>query len=359
MGRIKYNHAIDENGNLISINNVEKNGHHGRLFKCVHCGGAMSAKFSREDAKRKMTPHFSHKICDCSYESYIHSLAKRILVEKYKQSDSFIIEMKRYAKCNERDTCPIKNTDECFHADVQSFNLKPYYNIVSEEKQYDGFVADVLLKDNTDKHQPIFFEIKYKHACTSQKIASGNMIIEIDVNTEEDLISALSYNIKESDTVRFWGFDRMSKIPSDSAENVYLQHFALFRTGKAKVPELHEFISCKRIVYAHSIFEIVFQLDYFGFPTPYEYGYIAALKEGFDVKSCQLCKYRKDGYEYGNNPHFCCLYKKRMVGKENEKFLFMYPDATDAIQCEYFVVNQELVRDVKELFVESPYKRLK
>lgn len=359
MAKIKYNYAIDERERLISISMVDQETHLGRVFKCVSCGGDMVAKFGKEDAKRKTTPHFSHKVCDCSFESYLHSLAKRILKEKFENSEQFMVKMKRSVLCNEASSCPIFVSDSCKGFVLQEFDLKKYYQMVTEEKQFDGFRADVLLEDTSGQHKPIFFEIKYKHACSSEKIASGNMIIEIDVESEKQLGDLLESDLEESDGLRFIGFRRDSAQSSKDVVQERIQHFSLFSSGKASVPEIHECYDCKTSVYTHSIFEIVFNLDYIGFPTPYDYGYVAALDEGIPVKTCQLCKFRKDGYERGNRPHFCCMYKKRMMGNEAEKYAYMYPNGTDAKDCRYYEKDQDFIQKVHEVMKNAPYKRLK
>lgn len=359
MGKVKYIHALDENGQLIAISNVENEGHHGRVFTCLHCGGNLVAKFSREGTARKITPHFSHKVCDCSYESYIHVLAKHLLKERFDKSDTFKISIKREVECNEVTSCPIGKVSNCKGCEYQVFELKEFYSLITEEKQFDNFRADLLLEDTTGSHQPIFFEIKYKHACTTDKIESGNLIIEIDVESEERLKTILCNDLEESEIVRFYGFNRKSKQKSDRVENYNIQHFSLFRTGKASVPELHEHIPCKQAIFPHSVFEIAFVLDYFGFPTPYDYGYVAALDEGINVRACQLCKFRKDDYENSLKPHFCIMYKRRMVGNESERYKYMHPDVTDAKTCPFFEINQQLIQEVHETMKKNPYKRLK
>lgn len=79
MAELKYTYALDKNENCIGIENAQK----GIEYRCPHCKGEMVVKEGSIKVK-----HYAHKIRpqNCSYETYLHALAKK-RIEEWFNSD--------------------------------------------------------------------------------------------------------------------------------------------------------------------------------------------------------------------------------------------------------------------------------
>ena len=122
-----------------------------------------------------------------------------------------------------------------------------------------------------------------------------------------------------------------------------IQRFYLFRSGKAFVTNMDEFKSCREVRTKDNdkaVFEVSIDSFYLDKPSPYDFGYVAARQSGIEVKTCQFCKYHKNGYEvgYGLLPIFCCLYK-RYGTPEN-------PEPQYAKECEYYREDKRAIEEI-------------
>ena len=63
---------------------------------------------------------------------------------------------------------------------------------------------------------------------------------------------------------------------------------------------------------------------------------------GYEVRTCQLCKFRKNGFDspYGTSANFCCLYKKYGTPQN--------PKSSDAMTCQYYRINNDLLTEIKQ-----------
>ena len=109
------------------------------------------------------------------------------------------------------------------------------------------------------------------------------------------------------------------------------------------VTNMDEFKSCRDVWTKDNdkaIFEASIDSDYLGKPSPYDFGYMAARQNGIQVRTCQFCKYHKNGYEvgFGLLPIFCCLYKKYGT-PEN-------PEPQYAGECEYYMEDRNVIDEI-------------
>ena len=90
MAELKYTYALDKNENCIGIGNAQK----GIEYRCPHCKGEMVVKEGSIKVK-----HYAHKIRpqNCSYETYLHALAKK-RIEEWFNSDSALNILKSATK---------------------------------------------------------------------------------------------------------------------------------------------------------------------------------------------------------------------------------------------------------------------
>ena len=122
--------------------------------------------------------------------------------------------------CQKKEECPFVDKLGC-NEDINYINLKDYYDICSiETRVEDGFIPDVLLTHSEHKERELYIEIFVTHACSEEKINSGKRIVELELNTMEDLLRMTnSFNcegsvypsIEESFRNRFYNFNRLLK----------------------------------------------------------------------------------------------------------------------------------------------------
>ena len=170
MENVKYTYAFNENNSIVTIDDAIKS----EVYFCPHCKDMMIVK----DGVIKVK-HFAHKKRNltCNYESYLHSLAKKRIEEWFNSDRPFNILINNKDKCERFENC-IWNHDEilssvyCEKDHESVWDLKQYYDVISLEKSYKGFRADLLLTDSQNIHEPIFIEICVSHECEKKKIES-------------------------------------------------------------------------------------------------------------------------------------------------------------------------------------------
>lgn len=82
MAEIKYQYAYDESKNLVSIKDITKENRNQNQYICIGCGNPL---LPRAIGSKYRRPHFYHKeLVDCSGETYLHKLAKKLIKENLK-----------------------------------------------------------------------------------------------------------------------------------------------------------------------------------------------------------------------------------------------------------------------------------
>ena len=222
-----YSYALDSESRLISAEKAIK----GNEYRCPNCGGIMIPK---QGEKRVRVWHFAHKANteNCSYETYLHNIAKRRICECFNESAHFMIQYQSKVRCNA--DCPLGAKQPCEWNDINDFDLKQYYDECEEEKQVDDFRADLLISNSKIKNrEPILIEIWVTHRSTEEKLNSGLRIIEIHIEYEEDIdqivdTSSIIQNevqrkawgeVKQNDKIQFYNFKTISKTPDDEHQS--------------------------------------------------------------------------------------------------------------------------------------------
>lgn len=193
---IKYQFAIDEGNNLVSINSITKENRKQHTYRCIGCGNEL---LPRAIGSTHRSPHFYHKeTVNCSGETYLHKLAKLAIQDRFYSSEKFVITYPITWSCN-NTSCQIRNRHCKTYQEGYSINLKDYYDTCNEEVEINGFIADLLLTNSQNPEQePILIEICVTHSCEPEKRQSGLKIMEIKVKNEEDIANIyLADNIKE------------------------------------------------------------------------------------------------------------------------------------------------------------------
>ena len=356
MAGVKYNYALNEQGRLVSIKQAYLERSEGHTYHCIGCGAGMIARLGEvRDC------HFAHRGDEihCGTETYLHMVAKRLFKEKFKKNEPFLVGYYRDVKCSDNQTCPFAKNEECHTYKLETFDLKAFYDTCEEEKPVGDYIADLLLTNSSKpEREPVLIKIQVSHKSTPQKRDSGLRIIEIRIRTEEDIAELLSAPIVENpdakigqmrdvETIgfaKFHGFKKKSSVAESLAKRS-IQRFYLFRSGKAFVTNMDEFKSCRDVWIKDNdkaIFEASIDCFYLGNPSPYEFGYALARKNGIEVKTCQFCKYHRSGYErpLGLSPIFCCLYKKYGTPEE--------PEPLYAKNCGYYREDKDLLEEIRQ-----------
>lgn len=353
MPKIKYHYALNENGDIIDISDVTKEDRKSQRFFCINCGEEMIAKLGEIKSR-----HFAHKAetLDCNSETYLHKLAKLRLKEKFYSAASFEIAYWQEVKCSDKSSCPFFKEEECKEKRLKSFDLKKYYDTCQEEQREDSFIADLKISSSQNpKRPPVTIEIYVSHKCSLPKKESGIRIIEVRIKDESDIQDLILHPIAEDEDCRysfeprnpkcrFYGFNKEAK-HLDSLDVRSIPRFYLFKSASAFVSNMDERRSCRecsRKDNPKAILELNIDRFYLDHPSPYEIGYVTALNLGYDVKTCQLCKFRKNGFDspYGTSANFCCLYKKYGTPQ--------FPDSKDAMNCQYYRVDNDLIGEITQ-----------
>lgn len=203
---IQYPFALDESGVLTAIESIDVKHRHDHLYRCPKCGREMRPRLGGNRTK-----HFYHSDNhECSVESYIHYVGKRLLYDRFYSEKPLIVEYERQVKCELWNQCTVRgwNYGICMLSPEKvSLDLKEYYDAAVLEKEWAGFRPDVLLTSSADPSRPPFFlEVCFRHPCTVEKRNSGIQILEIKISDvsellrlkDEDVIAGgVPYNLKE------------------------------------------------------------------------------------------------------------------------------------------------------------------
>lgn len=285
MATIKYNHAIDINGNLIDINSVTE-ADRNKEYRCLGCGELLRPRLGNKNVH-----HFAHKndVLNCSPETYIHKLAKQKIKEWFDSDQPFKISYRQKVTCADAESCPFYKSEECYNSELKTYDLKEYYDACSIEEKIDNFTADLLLTSQKDSSiPPILIEIQVTHKSETVKLNSGHRIIEIKITSEDDIDrllqshsieetseSAYCHNPRLQQTTSFYGF-KQNTAPKH-LEKRYVAKFFLSRNGTAFVTNIDEYPSCRDAVKSnnpHAILELA--IDRFYLNWIYETGYAIA-----------------------------------------------------------------------------------
>jgi len=209
---IKYEYAIDKNGSLIHITEVNNENRREREYYCLACTDTLIPRIGNFKSH-----HFAHKKQQtCSSESYLHYAGKQLFYETYltclKESIPFYIELTQFSICNHFEEelglcCKLSHKNN-------KYDLTQYFDKIFLETRHDTFIPDVLLKNKTD-NEIIFIEIAVTHVSSSNKINSKKRIIELKVKNETDFEPILKKHFsQENNKIIFRNFTKKTALGS-------------------------------------------------------------------------------------------------------------------------------------------------
>ena len=327
---IKYQFALDEDGNLISINDITQENRKQHTYKCIACGNELLPRAIGSKARR---PHFYHKeLVTCSGETYLHKLTKLSIMEKFFFSDKFEIAYPIETSCN-NSNCQLRNRHCKEYNNSYTIDLKKYYDTCQEEVAIKGFVADLLLTSSQHPElEPILIEVCVSHSCEPEKRDSGLKIIEMKIKNEEDIRKLYlanciqeypSYSMDKAMDVEFIGFKRSFQKPMTTGISRYVFDPQIHVNGYL-CP-----INCSQAnikINSHSLIELNMVSPYQWLRIDIPLKWLAIYN---NVRRCDLCKfYYKTDYEFSP---ICRLSKK--YGKP------AHPEKNEAERCHSYFAN--------------------
>ena len=319
-------YALDSRGNLVDAENVIKNS---ETFFCLSCHREMILK---QGKIRKW--HFAHKTnCEnCSYESYLHKLAKIRLCEWFNNATEINIYLEWANECPDIKNCFWANASgnlNCKKNEHRYWNLKKHYLSCEIEKDYGGFKADLFLSYKGEKEEPIFIEICVTHPCDDNKINSGIRIIEFTISSEKDIDEIINQPIKAGATVKLYNFKPKSTTPYNNP--IKLHKFTIGSLSRIST----EIMSCKDSeTPTKGLLElIIMDKDFYSNDIFRDIGVAIAAKYFLSEKFCDLCKWRDDGQKRVA----CKLFKTRNNNK--------YSDPKQAWSCSDYERDLELIEE--------------
>lgn len=338
---VKYQHAYDHSGQIVHIENLEKDSLGLNKFKCISCGHELIARLGKLKQK-----HFAHKeIVTCSGEAYLHQLGKQLFYNEYKtcltNNTPFTIEYQERQICNAIEQ---KFKVSCEIGEVtKRFDLTTYFKDIELEKSYDVFRPDITLI-NREKGEKIFIEIAVTHLSTEKKLESGNRIIEIKVKEESDLTPIKIHHLrKDGERIKFKGFKKNTD-KKNHCKGKCRHKFDVFIVKDNSKPVLRQ-LDLERLDYIvnqdkveHYDISKVTE-GYEG--IKYRYQIAKAFKNGVKVKNCFICRYHGENTtrDFRTNPIIC-------------KFLAIVCNSNEASICKFFKAENNYINEYMDNWKE-------
>ncbi len=287
-----YSYAIHlDFGNLVHVDQAKRE----EIYVCPCCGFEM-----RPHMGKVRRWHFTHKAdANCNYETYLHKVAKTRIQEAFLDSENFLITYtpKHYCASN----CPLKYVEKCSTRKEKTFDLRQFYDTCDEEKEYKGFIPDLMLRSSSKPElPPVFLEIYVTHKSTNEKRKSGFRIIEIPIRSEDDITAIVrTKHIRGIDSndnlwygdrsanIKFFNFNKQYEIEeSDDFEIDDIHVFQVLNNGYFRTG----LISCRKI---ESLDELEGDIIISNFSINWLWAFAELQKRGVTVVNCIRCQFYK------------------------------------------------------------------
>ncbi|MBD1882166.1 competence protein CoiA family protein [Coleofasciculus sp. FACHB-T130] len=332
--KIKYKYAYGAKNQVLYIGDLQrteviKN----KAFTCISCGNTLIPKLGEIRQK-----HFAHKhIQNCSQETYLHRLGKLIFAQEYQsclnKNEPFYIELRIDRRCNAYEKqlgriCQLNTINK-------TFDLTKRYIKLDLETKNDEFIPDILLSDISETKN-LFIEIAVTHKITDKKAQSKFQIIEIAIESEDDILFIKQHIIRQSNPkIKLVNFEIKPEQGEICGRNCSesMGLFMVYKNGKSiltwgslskaySILEKHKnIISYYKIISPNKVYLSSYE---------YKRSLVDAYNAKIAIKNCFLCRYHGDSWFYSNEeePIFC-------------KFLKIKCNSNHASECQYFRPDPE------------------
>lgn len=344
-------YALDSSNKLKHIDAVENGMACGCVCPC--CREKLMAK----NGGTKRIHHFAHASgvdCEGAYETMLHLLAKERVQEAFMKHDIFNIEYAYRSYCRKVKECTFFRYGDCYEASKKIFNLKKYYDSCEQELPYDTIKrrSDLKIFSKSNPNlKPVYIEFFVTHASEIEKLHSGEKIIEIKIESEEDIDNIVAHGFIETTRIaqehdpiiKFYGFKNEDyKVELNS--RIQFARYVLYQSGKSLCYSDSCLCGELRKTSKSTLCEICFHTtDSFKI---YEMVKYQGLKR-FGIKNCRYCKnYVRS---YSGMGMICKLYK--YLGILNiDSF-----DTARAKECPCFTINEaEMQAELKHFDEMTP-----
>ncbi len=356
----RLTYAIDSSGRVVNIDEVPAGNKCGCF--CPSCKEPLMAK----NQGRKRIHHFSHQSgteCANAYESMLHILAKDRIREAFLERSEFWIEFEYTSFCPNDKGCKFFRYSDCCEKKKQRFNLKDFYDSCEQEIRYDNINRRSDLKifsSSNPARSPIYLEFYVTHASDRIKLHSGNKIVEIRIESENDIKRLIECGIVEDlghndnydcfgrrpdeGGVCFYGFKNKDRKNYQLSNEIEFVRFILYKSGKTQC--FHDGCDCRNLSKSKpgSLFEMCIHTSV-SFGIYDQVKYIAYQK--FGIPNCVLCTNYVDDY-YGMTK-ICRLYKHLQIPKYEEM------DTSKAKNCRFFAIDKMLMQSALEHGISENY----
>lgn len=304
-------------------------------FLCLGCELPLVAKVNGSMRR----PHFAHHPgTTCSPETYLHQLGKKVFAEVFSEcvrtGEPFEIELQHPLVCRRFENflgsaCVQKGTRS------KTYDLTSYFNCVITEQRDGQFIPDLLLTSDSKPSNKVYVEIAVTHFLSETKENSAERIIEIPLESEDDLEHIRSRCLTENNAhFRNFTTESQSFVDADCrCADRPCYAFFIYDSGKCVLDRstLAGLLS-KRHKLGDKVqyFQLIDCRDS-GFdnflPDPgsrFREAVEKAWQNGFPLKNCYLCRYQGDNFAGGTaRPIYCKCLKKTC-------------NSNEAVTCEAF-----------------------
>lgn len=335
-------YAFNSEGSLVNIKDVYS-GKKCNCF-CTACKEPLMAK--KGESRKHHFAHLSKTNCVHAFESMLHHLAKDKIQKAFNSNNEFWINYEEKKHCFKIKNCEYISKKECSETNNKKVNLKEFYDSCEQEVCYDNIRrrSDLKIFSSTNKDKkPIYLEFCVTHACDYEKLHSGNAIIEIVIESEEDIDDIINNGIIETkecnkqliSKVAFYSFEKKS---NDISTNIEFIRFILSQDGELLCYKDYK-KNCKNFIknnYKTNKVDLCFHI-------PHEYEnqeeILSTMKylcyQKYKIKNCDLCVHYK--HEWGAYD----IKKDCGINKEFDFIESYETKKTYAKQCEYFKIDEE------------------
>lgn len=308
-------------------------------YKCISCEKELIPKLGKINKH-----HFAHKeIVTCSGETYLHLLGRKLFYEEYNycidSGKPFFIELRQKQECNAnfdllKEPCYLGSS-------LTKFDLTTYFPKRAMMQKRDGsFIPDVMLVN--DKNQKIFIEIAVTHFSSEKKISSENKIIEMFIETEEDLEPIRQHTLSvENSQIEFINFNAKD-LNGNHCGGMCPNKFDLFIVrpdGGAIMYQLtleaiRTYLTSHKEKYIH----YCISKDVKKYPLKFKYYVAKSYADKIKISNCFICRYHEEtnnsyvALSDDNDPIFC------KIAKSSNESNF-------AKDCQYYRPDEEYIHE--------------
>lgn len=343
--RHNYRYAVGNNGLIVDIFSLTPDSREKfSPYFCASCKSKMGTRMGEKNVWHFY--HVSDKV-NCSHETYLHSTAKELFAEKFRdcvsKKEPFILVLPTEIRCIKYKDM-INSDSLCSYTKETECDLTQTYSTVAIEKRHNGFIPDILLT-SADGKEFLYVEMAVTHRSDDKKIKNGEKIVELRLKSEEDLLGIKSKRI-DTFLPNIEAYNFQKEVTETECFLECTKEISIFMVLKNQL--------CTRSnIKMHELEEVVKRVDlqcYIIDKDPstgrdqYEHNIFSSSEQGAKIANCNLCEHAKG---QGTGLLNCNVRNKRVL-------------QNDALGCANYIINRSHVfpkeHKTKVFFVENTRK---